>query len=232
ITSGELNHDRPNLTEEEQKALEELWKDTSIVIKPADKGSATVIMDRMDCVYEALRQLTYYIPLQQPIYQHTAKQISEILDTMTHNGHLTKKQAVYIKGKDTPRPRYFYLLPKIHKPQEAWTIPHRIPPGRPIVSDCSSESYELAEYLDSFLTPLSTKHSTWSPQANNERPRAQPPLDQHTKTNSRIHLDQKIEHDLPWRTQPAGCDKTNSHHQGLRKEGTLYMFCSFIHVQL
>uniref|UniRef100_A0A3Q1H089 Uncharacterized protein n=1 Tax=Acanthochromis polyacanthus TaxID=80966 RepID=A0A3Q1H089_9TELE len=112
---------RPNLTEEELKALKDLREDTLIVIKPADKGSATVIMDRTDDIYEALRQLndtTYYIPLQKPIYQHTAKQISDILDTMTHDGLLTKKQATYIRGKDTPRPRYFYLLSIIHKPPE------------------------------------------------------------------------------------------------------------------
>lgn len=38
--------DPDNLTPDEFKALKALTKDTSIIIKPADKGSSTVIMDR------------------------------------------------------------------------------------------------------------------------------------------------------------------------------------------
>lgn len=63
-------------------------------------------------------------------------------------------------GQDTPRQRYFYLLPKIHKPPETCPIPHEVPPGRPIVSDCGSESYGVAEYIDNFLNPLSTCHKS------------------------------------------------------------------------
>ncbi|KAG7490778.1 hypothetical protein JOB18_042220 [Solea senegalensis] len=50
------------------------------------------------------------------------------------------------------------MLPKIHKDPVKWSKPHVIPPGRPIVSDCSSETYRTAEYLDFFLNPLSTTH--------------------------------------------------------------------------
>jgi hypothetical protein len=41
----------------ERQALEELQQNTSIIIKPADKGSAIVILDREQYVQEALRQL-------------------------------------------------------------------------------------------------------------------------------------------------------------------------------
>lgn len=30
-------------------------------------------------------------------------------------------------------------------------VPFQIPPGRPIVSDCGSESFNVSEYIDSFL---------------------------------------------------------------------------------
>ena len=36
-----------------------------------------------------------------------------------------------------------------------------MPPGRPIVSDCSSESYRVSEYIDSFLQPIATKHPSY-----------------------------------------------------------------------
>ncbi|KAG7489839.1 hypothetical protein JOB18_021555 [Solea senegalensis] len=53
------------------------------------------------------------------------------------------------------------MLPKIHKDPVKWSKPHVIPPGRPIVSDCSSETYRTAEYLDFFLNPLSTTHPSY-----------------------------------------------------------------------
>lgn len=122
-----------------------------------------VLMDRADYITEALRQLQdpiYYTPLAEPIYLETAKQIGELRALHAPN-MITKRQLNYLMGKSPPRPRYFYLLPKIHKPQHKWTIPHRIPPGRPIISDWGSERYGVAEYLDHFLTPLSIKHGSY-----------------------------------------------------------------------
>ena len=49
--------ERPNLKKSETKALRKLRNDTDIVIKPADKGSATVIMNKEDYIFEANRQL-------------------------------------------------------------------------------------------------------------------------------------------------------------------------------
>lgn len=57
---------------------------------------------------------------------------------------------IIIKRHTPPRPRFFYLLPKIHKPPTDWPIPGKCPLGRPIISDCGSESYGSAEYLDHF----------------------------------------------------------------------------------
>lgn len=50
-------------------------------------------------------------------------------------------------GPDPCRPRYSYLLPKIHKALETWTIPFEVPPGQPIVSDCNSCSYNISILL-------------------------------------------------------------------------------------
>lgn len=71
---------------------------------------------------------------------------------------LYKKQSQYLMGLDEPRPRRFYLLPKVHKKPEEWSRPHKIPPGRPIVSDCGSETYHTAKFIDFFLNPSSVIH--------------------------------------------------------------------------
>lgn len=165
----EIPNEIPNLTEQENIALKELRSLTNIIIKPADKGSAVVIMDLKDYITEAHRQLhdpTYYQPLQQPIYPDTATRIQGIIDQMVREKHISKKQALYLKGKTPPRPRYFYLLPKIHKDPNSWPNPHKIPPGRPIISDCGSESYGTAEFIDHFLNPLSHQHPSYIKDTN------------------------------------------------------------------
>ena len=64
-------------------------------------------------------------------------------------------------GDAEPRPRIFYMLPKIHKDPSKWSKPGKIPPGRPIVSDCSSETCYTAELIDFHLNPLSKKHASY-----------------------------------------------------------------------
>ena len=164
VASLAYTPDAPNLLPEEEGALGDLISTRGIVIKPADKGSAVVIMDRADYVLEALRQLEdteYYVPLSAPLYMETARIIREELRALLNTKAINKKQFTYLLGKSPPRPRYFYLLPKIHKASDKWTVPHRVPPGRPIVSDCGSESYGVAEYLDYYLTPLSVRHKSY-----------------------------------------------------------------------
>ena len=36
-----------------------------------------------------------------------------------------------------------------------------MPEGRPIVSDCGSESYRVSQYIDSFIRPISIRHSSY-----------------------------------------------------------------------
>lgn len=40
-------------------------------------------------------------------------------------------------------------------------VPYEIPPGRPIVSDCSSSTYNISQYTDLFLGPLSNWHPSY-----------------------------------------------------------------------
>lgn len=119
-----------DLLPEEEQALRELRRNREIIIKPADKGSAIVLMDLPDYVMEVLRQLQdkqYYIQLTKPMYEETAEMIATELEALYKSKTINKKK--YLVGPKPPCPRYFYLLPKIHKPRTKWTIPDRIPPG-------------------------------------------------------------------------------------------------------
>ena len=57
IITSNFNHITDNLTAHERQALRNLTKQQDIIIKPADKGSGTVGMDRTWYVDECNRQL-------------------------------------------------------------------------------------------------------------------------------------------------------------------------------
>ena len=144
-------------------AISTLKRNPSIVFKPADKGSATVIMSKKNYTAEAERQLSnqkHYTKLDTPVYPQAAVRISTTLDKPRRTGYISKKQREYLEPPDTPRPRLLYLLPKIHKAKDMWPQP-QMPLGRPIISDCNSESYNIAEYIDHCLAPLAVTHDSY-----------------------------------------------------------------------
>jgi len=113
---------------------------------------------------EAIRQLSneqYYRPLTVPLYKLTAVNLYQVLERMAKTGKIDRAQLEYLKPNcKEVTPRYFYLLPKIHKPRHTW--PHtNMPAGRPIVSDCNSESTRICEFIDFYLQPLSCRHESY-----------------------------------------------------------------------
>lgn len=159
-----LRHLNDNLSIDERRALHELRNNDSIVIKPADKGSSTVVMDKSAYVTECYRQLNntdYYRKLDRPIYGDNVSKINDILRDMADEGVISRKQLEYLRADDTDRQRVFYVLPKIHKPRSKWPQPDRMPEGRPIVSDCGSESYRVSQFIDSFIRPISSRHRSY-----------------------------------------------------------------------
>lgn len=159
-----ITKDKSNLTFPQINALKNLKNKKHLVIKKADKGSSCVVMDKINYVKEAERQLnneTFYKKIEEPIYPETSKKYRSILTSMMNKSIISPQQASYLMPKDNPRPRRFYLLPKIHKDMSKWTIRNKMPPGRPIVSDCSSESYKIAEFLDYYLKDISDRHESY-----------------------------------------------------------------------
>lgn len=153
-----------NIPEAEKTAIQDLKSNKSLIIKKADKGSATVLMNKQDYIFECNRQLSnseHYEPIVESKQEENSKKITKILAEMNERGIISDKQFSYLKPPKTPRPRRFYTLPKIHKPQETWSVPHKIPPGRPIISNCNSETEKVAEYIESYLKSKSTQHPSY-----------------------------------------------------------------------
>lgn len=93
LTEGDLRHfttrfkpirEAFSLTLEEKEDLDNLRNNNYTVIKPADKGSAGVILDRTEYLWEGYRQLNdtnYYRKLHKPIYSHTIPMIKQMFQS-------------------------------------------------------------------------------------------------------------------------------------------------------
>ncbi|XP_074866010.1 uncharacterized protein LOC142021282 [Carettochelys insculpta] len=137
---------RHNLNYAERHAVQSLKNNQDIIIKPAGKGGAVVIVNKSDSEQETARQLsnsTFYRPLSaDPTleFQRKLQQLLKELPAATRD----------LINSDTPseqQPGLFYLLPKIHKPGN---------PGRPIISGIGTLATGLSSYVDSLLKPYAT----------------------------------------------------------------------------
>lgn len=152
-----------NISIEQQRSLQDLNQNHTITIKPADKGGAVVIMDTDLYIQEALRQLQntkYYIPITQPRTPIILPTINNIIKELYTLQYISTKQLRFLTAHDTPFSRQFYILPKIHKPRDSWPHPS-MPPGRPIVSDTNSPTYQISKYIDYYLRPLACLHKSY-----------------------------------------------------------------------
>ncbi len=138
---------KDNLTHIQRQALTQLRNRSDIIIKPADKGSAIVVLSKEAYMAEAYRQLSdtrYYRKLDlDPTAQHT-EQVRELVLEMFKGDHISKDTFKYLTPTN-PRTARFYHLPKIHKQGN---------PGRPIVSSCAAPTERISEFVDYYLRPL------------------------------------------------------------------------------
>jgi len=89
------------------------------------------------------------------MYPDTAEKLKDQLIALKRNGFITSKQLTYLQQDvNKMTSRYFYLLPKDHKPPN-------MPAGRPIVSDCGSESSKISAFKDYFLQPVANLHESY-----------------------------------------------------------------------
>ncbi|KAK3098186.1 hypothetical protein FSP39_017007 [Pinctada imbricata] len=112
------NHIKSNINNSQQKAIKDLQKDTSIVIKEADKGGAIVIMDANHYEQMALDQLedtSFYKKLPKNEDRKTMSLIGRLI--RVHGHQLTKNEIDYLTNFEVITSN-FYGLPKIHKSRD------------------------------------------------------------------------------------------------------------------
>ncbi len=138
-----------NISRSEKEALAELKAMSDIIIKPADKGSAVVVLNKQDYIEEGMRQLSdtkFYKKLDYDPTETFNDKIKEVVEQLYRDGEISEGLKRYLVV-DTPRTPQLYLLLKIHKGK----FP---PPGRPIESVCSSPTERISQLCDIELRPL------------------------------------------------------------------------------
>ena len=92
LNSYVLPHVAEDVSEEDGRIIKELHSQPNIVVKPADKGSKIVIMDKQQYSFEANRQLNdakYYKPIPDSLQQQTQAQIRTIVQELYHPSSYT-----------------------------------------------------------------------------------------------------------------------------------------------
>ncbi|BHF83210.1 hypothetical protein SprV_0802635200 [Sparganum proliferum] len=138
---------RRTIPSAEVKAIRELKRDDEIVIVPADKGRATVVLDKSEYVAKAQQLLndnqSYKVIDSDPMKALVGK-INKSLNQMRNEKAISEKDWRQMKPQDAALAR-FYGLPKIHKPNV---------PLRPIVALKGTPTYGLAKWLAKHLKKL------------------------------------------------------------------------------
>ena len=138
---------RDNLTRRERQSLKKLRRRTDIVIKPADKGSGTVVMNRQSYLDECYRQLNdqlFYKRVTEDPTEDINKRVRFYLKRLLADKIIDKETHRYLTPHD-PKAGRFYILPKVHKPGN---------PGRPIVSANGHPTEKISEFVSYHLNPL------------------------------------------------------------------------------
>ena len=150
------------LTKQEREALKNLTERNDIVIKPADKGKATVIMDtekyKTEC-YRELNNSKFYKRLPKDITHQVEDRIRIRLKRLLINDEIEEDTYYYLVPHRSRLAR-FYVLPKIHKHKDN-------SPGRAVVSASSHPTERISEFVGlstqssgSKITILYQRHHT------------------------------------------------------------------------
>ena len=136
----------PNLSRQQRIALKELKQLENVVILPADKGNATVLMTREEYnskMEELLSTDTYRMLKKDPTAAQEAK-IGRVLRDYVKKNEVNDELYNWLRPSGCQPPR-IYGLPKIHKEGV---------PLRPIVSCINSPSYRLSKHIAQLISPL------------------------------------------------------------------------------
>ena len=135
---------RDNLTRRERQALRKLQRRTDMIMKPADKGSGTVVMNRQNYLDECYRQ-HFYKKIEEDPTEQINRRVRFYLDRLLTDSIIDKETHRYLIPQD-PKPGRFYILPKFTN--------REIQDNLTIVSANGHPTERISEFVSFHLNPL------------------------------------------------------------------------------
>ena len=158
-----------NITRNERFAIDRLAKDTSIVIKEADKGGGVVIMNKefyKTKLLEMLEDKSFYKQIENQTTKETMKKLKKKVVSLLKE--ITRNERNYLLDFEC-KSSMFYGLPKIHKSKlinkectqiDAEYLEILDPEDltfRPIVTGPACETHRLSNLIDILIKPFISK---------------------------------------------------------------------------
>ena len=112
-----------------------------MVIKPADKGSAMVIISKEDYLIKIMDHLDntrFYKKFNEDPTEWFLEETTTVLANIRSRDIIHNDTFNYLQPKQVWTSR-FYTLPKLHKESI---------PGRPIVSSCGAPTERISQFVD------------------------------------------------------------------------------------
>jgi hypothetical protein len=157
LLKSNIEKHHPNMTQSERKALESLKENKNIIIKPADKGGAIVVMHKMEYDKEILKMLgddQFYKESSKDLNKSFSEDLETIIQEMKDQNLINEKEAQFLFQKECITP-ILYGLPKVHKMFD------QMPSFRPIVSGCGSCMEGVSKFVDFYLKPLAANSASY-----------------------------------------------------------------------
>lgn len=149
---------KPNITKTDRQNIKKLKQAcNTITIKPADKNLGIVLLNTDDYISQCTKHLsdtsTYILADNYPTDTIRRQITNTVINFKTQLQDYDKRlYNLLVSPSNHPRTPQFYGLPKIHK---EFT---RVPPIRPIVSQCASVLNPTARFIDHILQPLAKSY--------------------------------------------------------------------------
>ena len=153
----ELIKPRNNLPFKERKALRELRSNSEIIIKKADKGTTTVIMNKADKIQEGQVQLDdrkNYMPPETPMVQETSRRVEEIINDLHQGNHIDTMTKKWLSQTPSPpRIPVFYTLTKIHKTVLSSFLDHILQPTAKAQKSYLKDTTQFINFIEKRKVP-------------------------------------------------------------------------------
>ena len=126
-------------------------KRNNIIVKKADKGTTTVIMNKQDKIREGqilLDEKEKYKPYSSPMALETSQKAKEIINALHHGDHIDDMTKKWLSVTLNPNSGFLH---KFRFSTLLQRFTNLNPEGRPIISGCQGPTERISSFVDHLI---------------------------------------------------------------------------------